>query len=96
MFQLAEGEDMEKVFPGINKWIWQQQTAPNPLSPIRMIQGVRERVNYAGDVLIELNKDDVRLAVRTLMDRGAEAFVVNLMNRKERRYRLFGLQRNRS
>lgn len=53
---------------------------PEPLVPIPMIRTVRERVGYAGEVLLELDEEDVRQALRELVDEGAETIVVMLTN----------------
>ncbi len=53
---------------------------PVPLVPIEMIRTVRERIDYAGQVLMPLDEQDVRLQIRDLLDNGAEAIVVGLTN----------------
>lgn len=52
---------------------------PEPLVPRTMIEGVVERVDSLGEVVIPLSEDSVRTAVQRLIDRGAEGFVVNLI-----------------
>ena len=58
-------------------------TRPAPLVPQRLIRSVRERVTYGGEVLLTLNEDDVRQALRKLVDAGAQALVVCLTNAVE-------------
>ena len=58
-------------------------TRPDPLVPQTLIRPVRERVDYSGTVLLELAREDVRRAVRELVDAGAEALVVCLTNAVE-------------
>lgn len=53
---------------------------PEALVPIRMIEGIRERVGETGDVILAVDPENVRAAVRRLVDLGAEAFVVSLVN----------------
>ncbi|RLA59685.1 MAG: hydantoinase/oxoprolinase family protein [Gammaproteobacteria bacterium] len=53
---------------------------PAPIVPRSMIEGVDERVDYKGDVVFDIDEDNVRDAVRRLVDRGAQAFVVSTMN----------------
>jgi len=53
---------------------------PAPLVPIRRVAGVRERIDYAGRVLLSIDEDDVRHQVRKLVDEGAQAFVIALAN----------------
>ncbi|MGK2914801.1 MAG: hydantoinase/oxoprolinase family protein [Porticoccaceae bacterium] len=55
-------------------------TRPEPLVPRSMIEGIAERVDYKGDSVFAVDADDVRNAVRRLVDRGAQAFVVALVN----------------
>jgi N-methylhydantoinase A len=53
---------------------------PSPLVPVRMIAGIRERIAETGEVLLALDEEDVRQKIRRLVDQGAEAFVVSLVN----------------
>jgi len=53
---------------------------PDALVPIPMIAGVRERLDASGNVLMALDEADLREKIRKLVDRGAQAFVVGLMN----------------
>jgi N-methylhydantoinase A len=53
---------------------------PKPLVPIQMIEGVRERIDYKGEVLMPLDEKHLQKQIRILVDRGAEAFVVSLNN----------------
>jgi N-methylhydantoinase A len=55
-------------------------TRPDPLVPQTLIRSVSERVDYSGTVLLELGREDVRRALRDLVDAGAEALVVCLTN----------------
>lgn len=56
---------------------------PEPLVPRSMIRSIRERMNSAGRVVAPLDPDDVRTVVRELVDAGAEAIVVSLVNATE-------------
>lgn len=53
---------------------------PDALVPITMIREVRERVDFKGDVLMEIDEEDLRRKVGELVDAGAEALVVVLTN----------------
>jgi N-methylhydantoinase A len=53
---------------------------PEPLVPIPMIREVRERVDYRGDIFLDLDELDVRTRIRELVDAGAEALVVVFTN----------------
>lgn len=53
---------------------------PDALVPIPMIAGVRQRMDAMGNILMELDEDDLRAKIRDLVDRGAQSFVVSLVN----------------
>ncbi|WP_078427662.1 hydantoinase/oxoprolinase family protein [Alkalihalobacterium alkalinitrilicum] len=53
---------------------------PEPLVPMRMIAGVRERIDYKGKIVMQLDEEHLRRQIRLLVDRGAQALVVSLMN----------------
>ena len=53
---------------------------PDPIVPIPMIRGVRERIGYDGAILLSLNEDDLRQRLRELVDQGAETIVVMFAN----------------
>ncbi len=52
---------------------------PVPLISQDMVVGVRERIDYAGKVIAPLRKEDVLNQLQTLVDRGAQGFVVSLL-----------------
>ncbi|WP_147535169.1 hydantoinase/oxoprolinase family protein [Bacillus marasmi] len=53
---------------------------PEPLVPPNMIAGVRERIDYNGKINMPLDEVHLRKQIRKLVDRGAQAFVVGLVN----------------
>ncbi len=53
---------------------------PDPLVPIPMIASVRERIDSRGEIVMPLDEEDLRQKIRKLVDRGAQAFVVGLVN----------------
>jgi N-methylhydantoinase A len=53
---------------------------PDPLVPIPMIRGVRERIDWKGEVVIPLDEGDVRRQFRELVENGVEALVVSSVN----------------
>jgi N-methylhydantoinase A len=53
---------------------------PEPLVTIPMIAGARERVDYRGAILMPLDEEHLRTQIRHLVDQGAQAFVVALVN----------------
>ncbi|MQA82695.1 MAG: hypothetical protein GEV10_30265 [Streptosporangiales bacterium] len=56
-----------------------RKVKPLPLVDPEMVVGVQERVDCFGNVQLPLHDDKVRGAVDTLVDRGAEIFVVALL-----------------
>ncbi len=52
---------------------------PDPLVPKRLVRGVDERITHDGQVLVELNVDSARRAIRDLLDEGVEAIAVSLL-----------------
>jgi len=46
---------------------------PEPIVPKRFIEGVSERVDCFGDVVVELNESEAERAIRRLVDDGVEA-----------------------
>jgi N-methylhydantoinase A len=56
-------------------------TKPEPLVPRELVRGVRERIDYRGEEVIPLNRDDVMSAIRQLMEEEkVEAIAVNLLH----------------
>ncbi|MCZ7661772.1 MAG: hydantoinase/oxoprolinase family protein [Thermoleophilia bacterium] len=53
--------------------------SPEPLVSPDMVIGLRERLDCAGKVVVPLDRDEVRAAVRKLIHQGAQGFVVNLL-----------------
>lgn len=56
---------------------------PEALVPRNRIRSVKERINSAGEVVAPLDPQDVRNVVRELVNAGAEAIVVTLVNATE-------------
>jgi N-methylhydantoinase A len=55
-------------------------TRPDPLVPQSLVVGIQERIDFLGEVVIPIRVDDVRTKIRRLVDNGAEAFVIALVN----------------
>jgi N-methylhydantoinase A len=53
---------------------------PAPLVPMTLIAGVHERVDGHGGIVIPLDEEHLRAQIRRLVDQGAQAFVVALVN----------------
>jgi len=49
---------------------------PQPIVPRHLVREVRERVDHAGKVLVPLDEEQVRAAVRTLAREGVQTFAV--------------------
>lgn len=56
-------------------------TKPEPLVPRERVLGVRERIDYRGEVVVPLNRQDVMEAIRELVDEeGCQAIAVSLLH----------------
>ena len=55
---------------------YSKRSVPQPLVPRSLIFGVRERVDYAGEVISPLVEDDVRSAAAQIREAGVEAVAV--------------------
>jgi N-methylhydantoinase A len=53
---------------------------PEALVLPSMIEGVRERLGFEGELVMPIDEDDVRRKIRTLVDKGAQVIVVCLVN----------------
>jgi N-methylhydantoinase A len=56
-----------------------QRSAPQPVVPRELIEEVLERVDYKGAEITPLDEDDVRRAVRSLLDQGVESIAICLL-----------------
>ncbi|MHA2394087.1 MAG: hydantoinase/oxoprolinase family protein [Promethearchaeota archaeon] len=81
-------EDLHRLGRALQCWIWldyggrlhaREHEHPTPLIPRKQIKGVRGRINFWGDELIPLYKEDVRIAVRELLDKGVDSICVCLL-----------------
>ncbi len=52
---------------------------PVPLIPRNLVVGVRERIDYAGNIVMPLVREDVLEQLRYLVDQGVRGFVVSLL-----------------
>lgn len=53
---------------------------PVPIVPMSLIVGIEERIDFKGAPVLTIDGDNVRGQVRRLIDQGAQAFVVALVN----------------
>ncbi|TAK55919.1 MAG: hydantoinase/oxoprolinase family protein [Gammaproteobacteria bacterium] len=67
------GRDLNQVvhFPESSK--------PDPLVPKDLIEGISERIDCFGNVVVPLNEEEARAAVRRLLERGVEAIAVSFL-----------------
>lgn len=49
---------------------------PDPIIPKRLIEGVSERVDCFGNIVVPLNENEVKIAIRRLVNEGVEAIAV--------------------
>jgi len=52
---------------------------PEPLVPKNLIKGVKERIDYKGEVLRPLSREDTEMAVEDLIRQGVEAVAVSFL-----------------
>ncbi|MCZ7526702.1 MAG: hypothetical protein M5U14_10185 [Acidimicrobiia bacterium] len=76
---IGRGAQWHDGLPVERKRLTARGQRPEPLIPRHMVVGVSERIDDEGKVVIPLDRDEVRLRVRELVDRGAMGFVVALM-----------------
>src|SRR4029079_17881103 len=64
------GRDIRKVvhFPETSK--------PQPIVPKRLIRGISERVDWFGEIVVELNEAEAESAIRELVAEGVQAIAV--------------------
>ncbi|WP_254824573.1 hydantoinase/oxoprolinase family protein [Haloglomus halophilum] len=53
---------------------------PDPIVPSDYRYGIRERIDYKGDVLLEADREEIREVVNSLVDDGVRAIAVVLLN----------------
>ena len=54
-------------------------TKPEPFVPKKLIAEVQERIDFEGDVLVRLEREEIQRAVDELLDQGVEAIAVALL-----------------
>jgi N-methylhydantoinase A len=55
---------------------YSERTLPEPIIPREQVREIEERVDYKGAIIVSLNEEQLRLAVRELLADGAEAIAV--------------------
>lgn len=56
-----------------------QTDKPAPLVPSGLVREIRERIDHNGEVIVALDEDNVRAAIRELLAEGVEAIAVSLL-----------------
>jgi len=81
-------EDLHRLGRALQCWIWldyggrlhaREHEHPDPLIPKKQIRGVRGRINFWGEELIPLYKNDVEKAINELLDIGVESICICLL-----------------
>ncbi len=81
-------EDLLRLGRALQCWIWldyggrlhaREHEHPEPLIPRKQIKGVRGRINFWGDELIPLYRDEANKAVKELLDMGVDSICVCLL-----------------
>jgi len=67
------GRDIRKVVH------FSEGSKPPPVVPKRLIEGISERIDYAGRVVVDLNEVELDAAIDRLLAAGVEAFAVCLL-----------------
>jgi len=65
--------------PDVEKVRYSRAAKPEPLVPYTFTEEVRERIDYAGRVLVPLDEADARRAIQSLLDMGVEAIAIFLL-----------------
>jgi len=81
-------EDTLRLGRALQCWIWldyggrlhaREHEHPKPIIPRKQIKGVRGRINFWGEELIPLYRDEVTKAAEELLDMGMECIVISLL-----------------
>jgi len=80
MVPLSRGRGYGEGLDELGKQNLPDAQRPAPLVLPHMIEGVRERLGFQGELVMPLDEPDVRVKIRKLVDKGAQAIVVCLVN----------------
>jgi len=80
MVPLSRGRGYGEGLDELGKQNLPDAQRPQPLVLPHMIEGVRERLGFEGELVMPLDEADVRNRIRSLVDKGAQAIVVCLVN----------------
>ena len=80
MVPLSRGRGYGEGLDEMGKQNLPDAQRPAPLVLPHMIEGVRERLGFEGELVMPLDEADVREKIRSLIDKGAQVIVVCLVN----------------
>ena len=78
--QIGRGRQYGDGLPQVEQADIPGADRPEPIVPSEHRYGLRERVDYKGDVLIEPSREEIRDVVNSLIDDGVRAIAVVLLN----------------
>jgi len=78
--QIGRGRQYGDGLPQVEQADIPGADRPEPIVPSEYQYGLRERVDYKGDVLIEPTREEIRDIVNSLIDDGVRAIAVVLLN----------------
>lgn len=56
-----------------------KRKVPDPIVPQDLVEGVIERVDYKGEVIVPLDEAAARASIRTLVEKGVESIAISLL-----------------
>ena len=79
MLAIGRSRQWADGLPQSETRIMSEVEKPDPIIPQELVVGVRERIDYAGKVLMPLSEEEVKEKVKSLVDKGVEGVVVCLL-----------------
>ncbi|MBL4803019.1 MAG: hydantoinase/oxoprolinase family protein [Emcibacter sp.] len=80
MVPLSRARGYGEGMDGLTKQNLPDAQRPEPLVLPQMIEGVRERLDFEGKLVMPLDEEDVRHQIRKLVNKGAQVIVICLVN----------------
>lgn len=81
-------EDTLRIQRAMGGWIgmpsheishFSKRRSPDAIVPQHLVEGVIERVDYRGEVIVALDEDAARKSIRKLVDQGVESIAISLL-----------------
>lgn len=81
-------EDTLRIQRAMGGWIglpsheishFSKRHVPTPIVPGELIEGIVERVDYKGDVIVPLDEEAARRSIQALVSKGVEAIAISLL-----------------